>query len=242
VSRWIILSATLTILALAASLYVYVDRERLLLPEVPTHWGWQGQPDRFVPRDDMLLTLLALPLTMAGTIGLTFLIPWLSPRAFTIDTFRGPYNCVMALVVVLLGFIHLTLILAFTGVVGGSDSMRLLLGGIYGFIGLVGNQLGKVRRNFFVGIRTPWTLASETVWNQTHRIGAWLMVAGAALALVTVLLDLPFYTGFAILLVSALSPVVYSLVLYKRLERQGKLGPSDSAPLVGTREAGNQQG
>jgi uncharacterized membrane protein len=242
VSRWITLSATLTILALAASLYVYVDRERLLLPEVPTHWGWQGQPDRFTPRDDTLVTLIALPLVMVGMIGLTFLIPWLSPRAFTIDTFRGPYNCVMALVVALFGFIHLTLLLAYTGVFGGPDSIRLLAGGMYVFFGLLGNLLGKVRRNFFVGIRTPWTLASETVWNQTHRVGAWLMVAGAALALITVLLDWPFYTGFAILLVSALSPVVYSLVLYKRLERQGKLSPSDSAPLVGTREAGNQQG
>jgi uncharacterized membrane protein len=242
VSRWIVLSAALTILAFVLSLYVSFDRTRLLLPEVPTHWGWEGKPDRFTPRDETLGALLALPLTMAGAIGLTLLIPWLSPKAFTIDTFRGPYNSVMAFVVALFGFMHLTLLLAFAGVLGGPDAMRMLLGGMYVFIGLVGNLLGKVRRNFFVGIRTPWTLASETVWNQTHRVGAWLMVAGAALALVTVLLDLPFYTGFAILLVSALSPVVYSLVLCKRLEQQGKLSPSDSAPLVGTREAGNQQG
>ena len=42
----------------------------------------------------------------------------------------------------------------------------------------MGNVMGKVRKNFYIGIRVPWTLASDRVWNDTHRLAAWLMVGG----------------------------------------------------------------
>ena len=79
---------------------------------------------------------------------------------------------------------------------------------------------------------TPWTLASETVWNQTHRVAGWLSAAGGLVGCVAVL-ALPLMApvsepsvligAFVWIMIIALYPVVYSLVLYKRLERQGKL-------------------
>ena len=98
------------------------------------------------------------------------------------------------------------------------------------FFALMGNSLGKVRRNFWMGVRTPWTLASETVWNRTHRVTAWLWVALGLVGFVIVLVFNWLVASLALLLVAVLTPVLYSLILYKSLEKQGKL--HDEAPDV----------
>ena len=58
------------------------------------------------------------------------------------------------------------------------DIGRAMIGGMFLFFALLGNVMGKVRKNFYIGIRVPWTLASDRVWNDTHRLAAWMMVAG----------------------------------------------------------------
>jgi uncharacterized membrane protein len=104
------------------------------------------------------------------------------------------------------------------------DVGRWTIAGAYLLFALLGNVLGKVQRNFWVGVRTPWTLASETVWTQTHRMAAWLFVAAGLLGFVATLAGHSGLWLFVGLIAAiALGPVVYSLVLYKRLERQGRL-------------------
>jgi uncharacterized membrane protein len=90
-------------------------------------------------------------------------------------------------------------------------------------IALMGNVLGKVRRNFFIGVRTPWTIANEQVWNATHRFAAKTFFAGGIVGLLAVLVRAPFWVPMAAVLIAALSPVIYSLVFYKKLEHQGNL-------------------
>ena len=88
---------------------------------------------------------------------------------------------------------------------------------------LLGAPLGQVKRNFWVGVRTPWTLASDVVWDQTHWLTARLFVAAGVLGLLVVLMGLPVWWCFVAILAAALGPVVYSLVLYKRLQHQGQV-------------------
>ena len=57
------------------------------------------------------------------------------------------------------------------------DLGRAFIAGMFLFFGLMGNVMGKVRKNFYIGIRVPWTLASDRVWNDTHRVAAWVWVA-----------------------------------------------------------------
>ena len=103
------------------------------------------------------------------------------------------------------------------------DIGRALIGGMFLFFALMGNVMGKVRKNFYIGIRVPWTLASDRVWNDTHRLAAWLMVGGGIVGFLLVIAGLPIVWPIGVMIVTFLVPVVYSFVHYKALERQGAL-------------------
>ncbi len=155
-------------------------------------------------------------------MALTVVLPWLSPEGFEIDRFRETFFFLMAVVTVLFGYIQLLLVLG--GVQGVQlDLSRWLLGGLSLFFALLGNRLGKVQRNFYMGVRTPWTLASETVWIQTHRLTAWLWVAGGLALSVAAFAGVSVWLWIGGMVLIVLVPIVYSLWLYKRLEKQGRL-------------------
>ena len=103
------------------------------------------------------------------------------------------------------------------------DMTRAIIGGVCLLFALLGNVLGKVRRNFYIGIRTPWTIANETVWNATHRLGGKLFFLCGLVGFVLALLRAPFWLVGGILAAGAAVPVIYSLVLYKKLERRGEV-------------------
>src|SRR5262245_54989239 len=105
-TRWLILSLALTCTAAGASLFLWVERDRYLPEKVVTHWGWQGEPNGFTPRENMLPHLFIMPAVMAGLVLLTPILPWLSPQSFKVDVFRPVYDRVMALVVCLFGYMH----------------------------------------------------------------------------------------------------------------------------------------
>lgn len=230
-TRWFYVAIVLTVLAFGASLYIWQFHYDDLPAQVPTHWDVNFNPDGWTPKENILTLFLLVPLIMAGVCGLTLVLPWLSPRHFEVDTFRNTYGYIMMLVVALMGYIHVGIL---WGAMAPQDStlfMRFFLGGICLFFALIGNVLGRVRRNFWMGIRTPWTLASEPVWIQTHRVAAWLFVAAGVIGFITSMFipQQAVWVLFAGIITAALVPVVYSLVLYKRLEKQGRLEPPAEA-------------
>ena len=231
-NRWLCVSVVLAGAAWAASLVAWYGFYDRLPAQVPVHWGPSGQPDKFVPRPDALPYLLLMPGVMTGLALLTPVLPWLSPRHFEVDRFRGTYNYLMALVQALLAYLHGTILAATFG--APFHIGTLMMGGMFLFFALMGNVLGKVRRNFFVGVRTPWTLASEVVWVRTHRLTAWVWVAGGTVGFLAILAGVPpLLTLIVLLPVLVLYPVVYSLVLYKRLQREGKLDAPAAAAQEG---------
>jgi uncharacterized membrane protein len=214
-------SLVLTALAFGATLYVWFGERERLAEQVPIHWNFQGEPDRYVPREQVLPYLFILPGVMVGCVLLTLVLPWLSPRQYDVERFRPTYNFVMMLLVAIMGYLQAVSLAAMLQV--KMDFNRVLLGGLFLCLALLGNVLGKVQRNFWIGVRTPWTLASETVWIRTHRLAAWLFVGGALAGFVGIMAGLNPALCFVLFGVPALIPVLYSLVLYKRLEAQGKL-------------------
>ena len=204
-------------LTLAASAVVYSR-----LPEqIPTHWNLQGQVDGHGPRQ----TVFLMPAVMLGILALLYVLPWLSPKKFEIDSFRSAYWCIGLALIVFLAYVHgLTIWAAMTG---GVDIVRALLAGMLLMFGVIGSSLASVRRNFWVGVRTPWTIASDRVWDDTHRLAARAFIAAAAIGLAVLILPLSLpAAGIAVLtliMAAAIGPAIYSLVHYKQLQSRGEI-------------------
>lgn len=193
------------------------------LPEqVPIHWNIRGEADQFGHK---VWAAWLTPGIMVGFAMLMAVLPVVSPQKFRVDSFRRVYDGIVVLVMALFLFIHLvSLRQTFDPATQGG---RLLISGMFLFFVLLGNFMGKIRRNFWMGIRVPWTLASDRVWNETHRLAAWFWVAAGIVGAVLASLN-QMIAALAILSVAILIPVFYSLWLYKTLERRGELSDSDS--------------
>ncbi len=189
------------------------------LPQrVPTHWNIHDQVDRYSAK----WTLLVLtPAIMAGIMALFAGLPWLSPRHFEVDPFRSTYLYIMLVVLALMGYIQSLLLWAASG--GLFHMGRAILGGICLLFALLGNVLGKVQRNFYIGIRTPWTIANERVWNSTHRFAAKSFVIAGMAGLLLTFAGGGYWAPLVILGAGAIVPVFYSLAYYKQLERRGEV-------------------
>jgi immunity protein, SdpI family len=144
------------------------------IPErVPVHWGLDGRPDRFGGRVEALLvpSLLAL-----GLYVLLRVLPRFDPGRENYRSFASTYDLIRFLVLAAVAAVTVLTVLATTGRVEmRPDRVATLIGCL---LVALGGVLGKVRPNWFVGIRTPWTLSSARSWTRTHRIGGWLFVTG----------------------------------------------------------------
>lgn len=194
-----------------------------LLPDpMPVHWNLRGQVDGWGPR---WWAAWLLPVMMAGLWGLLWVLPRVSPRGFEVSRFEATYGYIALVVLGGLTYIHGLLLAA--ALTGRLQISRALLAGVLAMLGLLGGVLGRVRRNYWVGVRTPWTLSDERVWDETHRLAARLLVLAAAGGLVLVCLPWPLPTVFGavmgLIVLAALIPVFYSLWRYERLRRRGEL-------------------
>ncbi len=183
---WIV-AIGLVVAAWAISAAVYPG----LPGTIPMHWNIHGKIDGYGTRG----TIFLMPGVMVFLLGMFAVLPVLSPRSFEVDSFRSTYLFIMVLIIGQMGYIQAVILYA-AAQGGRIDMMRALFGGMFLFFALIGNVLGRVRRNFYIGVKVPWTLASERVWNDTHRVAAWV-IAGCGLAgfLITVT-GLPLVAAF----------------------------------------------
>ncbi len=87
----------------------------------------------------------------------------------------------------------------------------------------MGNYLGKLRRNFWAGVRTPWTLVSDTVWERTHRFAGWLFVGTGIIGIVLSFIPpIRIWGVVSLIVLDVVLAYIYSYVIYQRLEKSGK--------------------
>lgn len=213
----LIISFLSLLIITAISAHVWMN-----LPEMdqyPVHWGPDGQPDAFGSKKAVLFNLCIFPLTAVFMTGLFWLLPKIEPLKENLLASHKAYGVTWILVSVF--NIGLAWLIARSYLVeNGAElavSPRLIVISLSVlFIG-IGNMLGKVRQNFFFGIRTPWTLTSELSWEKTHRLGGRLFVLTGVLsilfAIITPKMAIYTFTGLMIGMVAALC--IYSYRVWK---------------------------
>ena len=197
---------------LAAAMY------RVLPDPMPSHFGMDGRPDDFLPK---FWGVFLFPLVMLATTLLLAVLPKISPRGFEMERFAGTWKILR---LTMLGFLLLIEILVLDAARSGRPlSNRVVIGAVGLLFVIIGNFLGKVTRNFFAGIRTPWTLANEEVWLRTHRLAGKLFVAAGLLIAASGFLTFTpmLLIGMAVAIGgAAIIPVVYSYFVYRKLEQR----------------------
>lgn len=184
------------------------------LPDpMPSHWNVHGQADGWMPK---FWGAFLTPLIMAALWLFLRFLPRLSPRGFEMEPFAKTWEILRFSI---LGFLLVVLLcVLFTARSGRNFPNSVLIAGMGLLFVVIGNFLGKVTRNFFVGIRTPWTLANEEVWYRTHRLGGKLFVAAGLVVFAMAFVGFRIWAMIAAILVAALVPAVYSYVIYRKLE------------------------
>ena len=185
------------------------------LPDpMASHWNVNDQVDGSISK---FWGVFLLPLITLGMFLLFRVLPSIDPMKANIAQFREAFNLFIVLIVGFMVYLYgLTLAWSL-----GYNTFRMS-GAMLSAIGLlfifVGFLMRQAKRNFFIGIRTPWTLSSDTVWNETHRVGAVLFMISGALAFIGGFFggSTAFWLMFAPLIGSTLFLLLYSYVLYQR--------------------------
>jgi len=205
--EWIALATIL--IAIAASPYFYQH-----FPEqVATHWNFQGQPDGYSGR---AFAAFFFPALILGIYLLITLIPLIDPRKDRYKDFSRPYNNIRLSIVFF--FVAVYALASLNGIGYNLPVQIIMPVGVGLLFIILGNIMPKMRRNWFVGIRTPWTLSSETVWNKSHRFGGKMFVlAGIIMILSTVMPPVwyaPLFFGSVVLI--SLGTIFYSWWVWKK--------------------------
>lgn len=204
---WIVTAAAIAAMT-ALSLYGLA-----VIPEdavIARHWNLAGEADGYSPRNHVLVFFPVFALVISAVFAA---IPHIDPRREHVDASRGlliaSWVGTLALFVALHGAVVL-------GAARGDESAALAQGAsLYGsalLITVIGNFVAKSRSNFFLGVRTPWTLSSEHAWTVANRAAGWMFVATGAGAVAAGLVE-DSRTGFIVLIAGALATAVVSIAL-----------------------------
>lgn len=208
--NWIVVLMLVGFWGICASFYPSLP------DQVPTHWNIQGEVDGYSHKS---VTSLIMPLLPLAIYVLMTITPKIDPKRQNYTKFGPSYDRIKNLIVIIMVGVTLLPLLAALGYNIKVDLLIRIFIPVL-FIA-IGNYMGKIKHNYFIGIKIPWTLASEEVWNKTHRLGGKLMVAGGIFALAGVFA--PPTVGFIMVMVGIFVPLILSMV-YSYLEYRKLFG------------------
>lgn len=182
--------------------------------QVASHWNIYGQVNGTLSR---LAAVLLLPALGAVMMLLMYVLPRIDPLRASYSAFQGTFQLFINALVLFLAVLHVAQLGNALGWDIPMPRVAVVSSGL--LLVVLGSQLGRVRPNWFVGIRTPWTLTDPQVWQQTHQLGGRVLpIVGALIALAALLLPVPAVTY--VLLIGLLGAsgllVAYSYLLWRR--------------------------
>ena len=185
--------------------------------QVASHWSITGEVNGYSSR---FWGAFGIPLMTAGIYCLMLFLPFIDPRKENYIKFSKAYKVFRTLLVVFMSGIYLIIILNALGYNIPVNKITMI--GVSLLFIVIGNFMGQIRQNYFVGIKTPWTLASEDVWQKTHRLAGKLWVVagffGIAGAIIGKLAG--GIITFTALGIAVIVPIVYSYLEYRKMDNK----------------------
>ena len=180
--------------------------------KVASHWGPRGEVNGFMPK---FWGIFLMPLISIALLLLFIIIPKFDPLKKNYEKFRRYYDSFILMVIIFLFYIFLLTIIWNLGIFFNmSLAIIPAIGFLFFYIGIL---LKNTKRNWFLGIRTPWTLSSDIVWDKTHRLGSKLFMLSGIITLVGILFpDLFIWFVLAPVLISSVWLYLYSYLVYKK--------------------------
>jgi len=207
------LTTTIVLILIAIAVITGLLLWNQLPDQMASHWNANDQVNGTMSK---FWGVFLLPMITTGMFLLFLLIPNIDPLKANIAKFRETFNLFIVLIVAFMLYVY-SLTLAWS--LGYQDfkmssAMLPFLGVLFIAIGYI---LRKAKRNFFIGIRTPWTLSSDTVWDKTHQLGSVLFMLSGALAIIGSFFGgmTGFWLMFVPLIGSTIFLVIYSYLLYR---------------------------
>lgn len=208
--------AILWVILLLPYLYLAVSWDHIPA-RVPTHFGISGAPDDWSAKSSLLYMPAVIGLLM---YFLMLVIPYLDPKKKIQQMGEKYYYLRFALS---LFFSLLSACLIYFSIAGTMEKNNFLFALIGAMFAVFGNYFQVLRPNYFIGIRTPWTLENEEIWKKTHRLGGRIWLAGG---LLIVIMSFIFTAGLffvivfgCILTVLTLVPIIYSYLEFVKLKK-----------------------
>lgn len=182
---------------------------------VASHWNAAGEVNGYLPR---FWGVFLLPFIFVVLALLLTSIPRIDPKKANIAKFRNYFDIFIEIFAVI--FYYLYLLVLFRNIGYQFDFVRFLVPAFALLFYAIGAILPHTELNFTIGIRTPWTISSETVWRKTHDVGGVVFKICAVIMLLGMLVpSLAIWFIFVPLVVAAIGLVIYSYILYEGEKR-----------------------
>jgi uncharacterized membrane protein len=206
-SRWLAPAVTAAMWIFALAVYARLPQR------VPSHWNLQGQVDGWMEKP---WGPFVQPLVAIGMLALLWLLPRIDPRRANVERFAEDRRLLVNLMILFFAVVQAA---TFAHALGWPVQVdRVVMASIGLLLVGLGNYLPRIRSNWFMGIRTPWTMDNERVWRATHRVGGRTFVAAGLVMALAALLPEPVraWAAVAAVAVAVVVPLVYSYVAYRR--------------------------
>ncbi|MED4072324.1 SdpI family protein [Priestia endophytica] len=202
------------LIIMALSILCWAIFYNKLPSQIPMQWGVDGTVNSYAPKLQAAFTHNGILLFLYAVLVLS---PKMDPRKQNYPKFSRSYRIITLAIMLVLFLLNLSVLLASLGYNLNITTITPILVGIL-FI-ILGNYMQTVKPNFFIGIRTAWTLSNEQVWRKTHRLGSKLFILGGLLFFVTPFVpeQLLFPLIISIILAVVLIPTLYSYIQYRKM-------------------------
>lgn len=199
-------------LALIAGSFLFSAAVFLWLPDqIPSHWNLAGEVDSTMSKT---WGAFMMPLIMLGLYAIFLMIPALSPKGYGIEAANSGFVGIRIAVFALFALLNVLILLAALGIpIAMGSAVSMAVGGL---LAVLGWFLDRLPRNFYVGIRTPWTIVDEDNWTRTHRLSKWLFIAAGLVMIAGGIMGANAFVIVAAALVAGLVPMIYSYLIYRQ--------------------------